>query len=241
MLKTGLFIWRGLDIKFETIEDDIGQMRSPSWVRTRPASSALALASWHSPAQPSQPSVSRSCHTSGHRYFHLLLLKHDCYSPRAVFQSFVYLSIISRSFISWYCTFFSVKYNIEGKIRFENDIETRSFTFETLQSLFLTGDHDCNQFRDLKYLIKMWIMSIFSLWMNSCLVTPTIIAIVTTQFTTTSQLHSVERKLTTAPGHPSVGENIMCNLYLLHNIKLFQCQKKSWRTEMTSIQLLAMR
>ena len=177
--------------------------------------SALALASWYSPAQPCQPSVSRSCHTSGHRYFHLLLLKHDCYGPRAVFQSFVYLSIISRSFISWYCTFFSVKYNIEGKIRFENDIETRSFTFETLQSLFQTGDHDCNRFCDLKYLIKMIkmkIVCIFSLWMNSCLVTPTIIAIVTTKFTTTSQLHSVERKLTTAPGRPSVGENIMNNV-----------------------------
>ena len=52
MLKTGLFIWRGLDNKFETIEDDIGQMRSPSWVRTRPASSALA----HWPADTAQPS-----------------------------------------------------------------------------------------------------------------------------------------------------------------------------------------
>ena len=51
MLKTGLFIWRGLDNKFETIEDDIGQMRSPSWVRTRPASSALA----HWPADTAQP------------------------------------------------------------------------------------------------------------------------------------------------------------------------------------------
>ena len=108
--------------------------------------------------------------------------------------------------------FFSVKYNIKGKIRFENIIETRSFTFETLLSLFLTGHHDCNRFCDLKYLIKMKIVSIFSLWMNSCLVTPTIIAIVTTQFTTTSQLHSVERKLTTAPGRPSVGENIMNNV-----------------------------
>ena len=51
--------------------------------------------------------------------------------------------------------FGGVKYNNGGKIRFGNDSETRSFTFETLQPLSLDGNHDCNQFCVLKYLIKM--------------------------------------------------------------------------------------
>ena len=56
MLKTGLFIWRGLDIKFETIEDDIGQMRSPSRVRTRPTErTGTGQLTQPSPASPQFP------------------------------------------------------------------------------------------------------------------------------------------------------------------------------------------
>ena len=184
-------------------------MRSPSWVRTRPPSSALAQASWHSPALPAL-----SFQKLPHEWTQVLslvafktwLLWPQSYFVYLSFQS--YLKII-YSMVLYF--FGGVKYNNGGKIRFGNDIETRSFTFETLQPLSLYGNHDCNQFCVLRYVSKMKILTMFSLWMNSCLVTPTIIAIVTTQFTTTSQLHSVERKLTTAPGHPSVGENIMCN------------------------------
>ena len=154
--KNRAFLWRKLNkqtVKFETIEDDIGQRRSPSSVRTRPDSSALALASWHSPALPAL-----SFQKLPHEWtqvlslvaFKTLLLWPQSYFVYLSFQS--YIKII-YSMVLYF--FGGVKYNNGGKIRFGNDIETRSFTFETLQPLSLYGNHDCNQFCVLRYVSKM--------------------------------------------------------------------------------------